>query len=191
MIAAAVTLCALPQAAASRVDSAPANDSFAAAQVLSGASGSASGSNVGATKEPGEPALAGNSGGASIWFSWTAPAAGSTTVDTSGSGFDTLLGVYTGSSVSALGLVASNDDVSGSNHTSAVSFTAAAGTTYMIAVDGYNGPSSGQATGPVTLNWSGATSAPPPSPPPSTAPANDLFGNAQALSGGSGSVAGS
>jgi len=48
---------------------------------------------VNATKEPGEPAHAGNDGGASIWYSWTAPSTGNVTITTEGSSFDTLLGV--------------------------------------------------------------------------------------------------
>ena len=49
-----------------------------------------------------------------------------------GSSFDTLLGVYTGSAVSGLTLVASNDDLSSSTYQSRVTFSAAAGTTYRV-----------------------------------------------------------
>ncbi|MHB8651507.1 MAG: metallophosphoesterase family protein, partial [Gaiellaceae bacterium] len=98
------------------------------------------------------------------WYRWTAPAAGTATFSTSGSGFDTLLGVYTGSSVSALTLVGSNDDVSSTDRTSAVTFPASAGITYMITVDGYNGSNSGQASGTIALAWTAST--PPPPPPP-------------------------
>src|SRR5205814_2805920 len=160
----------------------PGNDMFASAVAVSGASGSTAGSNVGATKEAGEPGLAGNSGGASVWWRWTSPYTGSATVTTAGSSFDTLLGVFTGSSVGALTLVADNDDVSGTDKTSAVSFAAAAGTTYMILVDGYLGPQSGQAAGAISVNWNIAA---PPSPP-----ANDMFANAAPISGASGSASG-
>ena len=69
-------------------------------------------------------------------------------IDTSGLGnFDTLLAVYTGNAVNALATVVSNDN-DGANKTSKVAFTAVAGTTYQIAVDGRNG-----ATGSVTLHW--------------------------------------
>ncbi len=133
----------------------PANDAFASSQDLSGASGQASGTNVGASKEAGEPNHAGNGGGHSVWYRWTAPTAGTATIDTVGSPFDTLLAVYTGSSVATLSLVAGNDD-SGGVLTSMVSFSASAGTVYRIAVDGYGG-----ATGGITLNWSQvATGAP-------------------------------
>lgn len=45
---------------------APANDPFAAAEVLVGESGAVAGTNVDATKEAGEPNNASNVGGASI-----------------------------------------------------------------------------------------------------------------------------
>jgi hypothetical protein len=108
---------------------------FAAAQAVTG---TATGTTVGATKETGEPNHAGNPGGHSIWFTWTAPAAGQATVSLAGSSFDTLLGVYTGSTVSTLALVAGNDDANGTLQSQVV-FTAAAGATYRIAVDGYGG----------------------------------------------------
>ena len=91
-----------------------------------------------ATKEAGEPNRAGNIGGKSVWWAWTATSAGTVQVDTIGSNFDTTLGVYTGGNVSSLTPVVSDDD-GGSNRTSKVTFTAIAGTTYQIAVDGYNG----------------------------------------------------
>src|SRR5829696_10582956 len=79
---------------------APANDNFADAQVPNtGDTNPTSGSNVDATKEPGEPDHAGDAGGASVWYGWTAPHDGPATVDTCDSGFDTLLAVYTGGSV--------------------------------------------------------------------------------------------
>jgi len=126
----------------------PANDMFAAAQKLTGSSGRATGTNVRATLEAGEPRHAGVPNGASVWFAWTAPASVTVTIDTATSGFDTVLAVYRGSAVNGLTTVASNDDVSSSNVTSRVSFRTTGGTTYRIAVAGY-----GTATGPVTLNW--------------------------------------
>ena len=126
------------------------NDAFANATALSGTSITVTGTNSGATKEAGEPNHGGNTGGHSVWWSWTAPAAGAVTIDTLGSTFDTLLGVYTGSAVNALTTMASNDDsLSGGTTTSKVTFTATAGTTYMIAVDGYGG-----VTGSITMHLS-------------------------------------
>jgi hypothetical protein len=123
----------------------PPNDNFTAAIVLTG---TATGSTAGATKETGEPNHAGNAGGHSVWWSWKAPAAGTTTIATAGSTFDTLLAVYTGSAVGALTAVASNDDANGTTQ-SQVTFTAAVGTTYRMAVDGYGG-----ATGSVSIRVS-------------------------------------
>ena len=123
-------------------------DAFADAIQISGASGAVVGSNDGASKEPGEPAHAGNRGGASVWWRWTAPATGEAAFDTRGSSFDTLLAVYTGTRVDSLTRVASNDDIGGGVRQSQVTFTARRGQVYYIAVDGYGG-----ATGNIVLNW--------------------------------------
>jgi hypothetical protein len=145
------------------------NDNFVNATPVTGVSGSTTGTTVGMTKETGEPNHAGNGGGHSIWFAWVAPAAGSVTVNTTGSSFDTLLAVYTGTSVPALTAVASNDDANGSTQSS-VTFNAMSGTTYRIAVDGYGG-----ATGAVKLAWSQGAAV--------SGPANDNFASAALLSG--------
>ncbi len=126
-----------------------ANDNFASAQGLAGTG--ATGSNVGATKETGEPNHAGDAGGKSVWYEWTPQASGPASMDTSGSDFDTLLVVYTGGSVSGLTEVASNDDANGGKQ-SKVDFAATAGTTYRIAVDGY-----GAATGNIALHVNSAS----------------------------------
>jgi hypothetical protein len=116
------------------------NNNFANATVLSGSAVTVSGSNVGATIEAGEPPKAGNAGGASVWWSWTAPASGSVTISTAGSTFDTILGIFTGASVSGLTAIAANDDSpTGGTLTSKVTFNAVAGTKYAIGVDGFNG----------------------------------------------------
>jgi hypothetical protein len=131
----------------------PANDNFASAQAISGIGGTIKGANINgtasATKEIGEPNHAGNTGGASIWYTWTAPLTRTFFFDTHGSSFDTLLGVYTGSSVGSLTEAASNDnDPNAIDNTSQVQFAATKGTVYFIAVDGAGG-----ATGGVQLNW--------------------------------------
>jgi uncharacterized repeat protein (TIGR03803 family) len=150
-----------------------ANDAFTDAQILSGSSGTTSGDNIGATKQSSEPDHADNSGGSSVWFRWTAPGTGQFFFSTVGSDFDTLLAVYTGNNVNNLTPVASNDDAN-TNLTSAVSIQATSGTTYRVAVDGYDG-----ATGVVALAWG-----------PEVPPANDNFTNAQVISGTAGSVSG-
>jgi hypothetical protein len=122
----------------------PSNDDFSNAITLSGNSGVTTGSNFAATSETGEPTF-GNS--RSVWWRWTAPAEGTAAFDTSGSGFDTELAVYTGSAVNALTLVGGNDD-SGGELTSRVSFAAVAARTYYIAVTGF-----GDTAGSIRLNW--------------------------------------
>lgn len=123
----------------------PPNDNFSAAQVLSGNSGSVTGTNVDATMETGEPFAAG-AGEASIWYRWTAPAAMQIRFSTEGSNFDTVLAVYTGTGIDDLVLIASNDDAVGQQ--SQVSITATAATTYFVTVAGYLGE-----TGDVVLSW--------------------------------------
>ena len=124
----------------------PANDNLAAAATLTGSSISASGTNVNATKEAGEPNHGGDAGGKSVWWNWTAPSSGNVVIDTNGSSFDTLLGVYTGSAVNALTTIA-GDNNSGPNLTSRVTFAVTAGVVYRIAVDGTSG-----ASGTIQLN---------------------------------------
>jgi hypothetical protein len=153
----------------------PANDSFANRIALTGTSVSTSGTNANASAEAGEPAHASNVAVKSVWWTWTAPQAGRATIDTIGSSFDTVLGIYTGTAVNALTTVAS-DDQGGGNNTSRVTFTATAGTTYQIAVDGWQG-----AAGSVKLNIVLG----------SAGPANDAFVSRILLSGAAASVTGS
>ena len=156
---------------------APANDNFANAAVLTGTTASATATNTYATKETGEPYHGNNSGGHSVWWKWTAPLSGSLTVSTVGSSFDTTMGVYTGTSVSALTTLAEDDD-SGGNLTSLATLSSVTpGATYYFAVDGY-----GSATGTITFNLS-FTATP--------APANDNFANAAVLTGTTASATGS
>ena len=70
----------------------PANDMFANRTVITGTNVLVSGSNAGATREAGEPYHAEMTGGASVWWSWTAPSVGTVTISTAVSSFDTLLG---------------------------------------------------------------------------------------------------
>jgi hypothetical protein len=137
------------------------NDDFIAPHLLSGDSVIASGSNTGAGKEAGEPDHAGYAGGASVWFQWTAGLTGAATIDTCDSSFDTLLGVYTGSAVDDLTEVAANDDAtpacSSGIRQSSVAFPVTDGTTYRIAVDGYQG-----ATGSIALDLSATDDVTPP-----------------------------
>src|SRR6266536_2628723 len=145
---------------------APANDDFADARPLtSEMTGSMTGSNVGATKEIGEPDHAGNPGGHSVWDSWIAPSSGNVAFSTEGSAFDTLLAVYTGAAVNSLTPIAANDDdpIAFTAGWSTVSFAVSNGVTYMVAVDGFSGKQ-----GFLALLWH-------------RAPANDNFADAQVL----------
>jgi hypothetical protein len=128
------------------------NDDFVNRTSLSGAPLAISASNERATKESagGEPNHAGNIGGHSLWWSWTAPSNGSVTLSTQGSSFDTVLAVYTGTALSALTQVAANDDFNGNTY-SQVTFTATQNVTYQIAVDGFNF-GSGAEYGTIQLN---------------------------------------
>ncbi len=143
----------------------PFNDSFANRAQLAGSTIQVRSSNVGATLETGEPAtISGTAVGTSLWWTWTAPQTGVFYIDTLGSTFDTVLGVFTGSSVSSLSLVASNDDSAAGTGTSHAALNATAGTVYQIEVAGKAG-----STGIAALR----IVAPPP---------NDNFANAQAVS---------
>ena len=130
----------------------PVNDTFASATTFSlGASGQTGlleGSNVSATRESGEPTHAGGSGGKSVWWRFTPTSSGTVTLWTEGSTFDTLLGVYTGSTVGLLGAVAANDDDDDGGLSSLVTFQVTSGVTYHVAVDGYHA-----GTGSVALHF--------------------------------------
>lgn len=117
----------------------PPNDNFEARIALSGSLVVTNGDNTGGSKQMDEPYHSGIYGGRSVWWSWTAPASDTVTISTAGTAFDTVLAIYTGAELSALTEVASNDDDPDGGVTSRVTFSAAAGTPYQIAVDGYNG----------------------------------------------------
>ena len=144
----------------------PANDEFGWATGLQDPpflfSTFVDGTNLGATKEPGEPDHAGNPGGRSVWYRMSSRYTADVFVSTCSAptDFDTVLAVYRGTSVGSLTPVASNDDEGGNcpGGRSNVSFTMQAGVFYLIAVDGRGG-----AAGSFRLNW--ATSTVPPCTP--------------------------
>ncbi len=128
----------------------PANDSFANAATLtvSGDSGQVIGASIAATVETGESDHADETPSHSVWWKWNPVGDIPVTVTTFGSNFDTVVGVYTGTAVDNLTEVASNDDEeSGVIRTSKLTFAPTIGTTYYIAVDGWDG-----SYGQVTLN---------------------------------------
>jgi uncharacterized repeat protein (TIGR01451 family) len=117
----------------------PGNDNFANAFSLgSSTQALATGYNVYATAEPGEPGHGGQPPAHSVWWVWTNPLPSLVTVDLDGSDIKTLLGVYTGASVGNLTTTAENAD-GGTNGRSRVSFMAAEGEVLFFAVDGQNG----------------------------------------------------
>ncbi|MBT5705055.1 MAG: hypothetical protein HOI66_01960, partial [Verrucomicrobia bacterium] len=100
-----------------------AGDNFADRLSLPGESGRVKVSNLGATREAGEPRHANKRSNHSVWFSYVAGAQGLVEISTLGADFDTLLAVYTGSGFGNLVDVA-NDEDRGGKLTSALRFRA-------------------------------------------------------------------
>ena len=125
----------------------PGADNFADRVPLSGTNGVLIGQNRDATSEPGEPLHHGKPGGKSVWYTWQAPVTGVATFRTLGSTFDTLLAVYTGSVLTNLTPIDSDDD-RGGFYTCDLHFNAFQGTQYQIALDGFGGDS-----GEFVLAW--------------------------------------
>jgi hypothetical protein len=123
-------------------------DNFADRVRLVAANGIKSGNNLVASLESGEPLHGGKPGGKSIWYTWTPPGTGIATFSTAGSGFDTLMAVYTGSNLVSLLPEASDEDTAGF-YTSGRSFNVFDGMTYHIAIDGFGGVS-----GDFVISWS-------------------------------------
>ncbi len=147
---------------------APKNDDFASATSVH-VGMPMRGSSLCATREQDEPNHAGkiidthglNAAGKSVWWKFTAPKSARYTVSTIGSDFDTVLGVYTyhsGTSLRDLEPVAKHNDsenprlcTSAKFCTSKVTFTASAGATYFIAVDGHSTDAIAAASGTIRL----------------------------------------
>lgn len=152
-----------------------ANDNFANAQAISGASGVATGQNIGATIESGETWIYNHS----IWYRWTAPINGRYTMNTLGSTFNTNMYAASGVTLAGLTQLAScgatvlSATASGPA-TSTITFDADAGVAYYICVGGDTDPDEGEAT----LNWTLVQAR----------AANDNFVNAQPIGGASGNL---
>ena len=161
------------------------NDNFAAASVITGEKSTVFGSNVGTSKEGGEPDHSGRPGGSSIWWKWMAPMDCLVTLGISSSFPDVLAGVYTGDVISNLNPIASSaatvTSPSGGG-TIFLMFNAVGGTVYRMAVDG-SGYSSSVESGDIILRLN---TQPVVQPPP-----NDNFATAIGISGLSNSVSGS
>ncbi|MET0694187.1 MAG: hypothetical protein ABWY56_09655, partial [Propionibacteriaceae bacterium] len=144
-----------------------AGDDFRFANIIVGSRGGTHISNVGSTAEPGEPShaktpdLKPDKPDHSTWFSWTAPASGRMIFRTKGSSFDTVMAAYTGSSLTSLTQLASNDDVRSEfpfeRNRSQIAFVAQAGVNYHIAVDSFTGAQAPDQVqqGRIHLSWDG------------------------------------
>ena len=171
LVVAAVVALALPSGSAAQ---APANDNFAAATPITGASVEIQGTTVGASKQTGEPNHGGDPGGTSVWYRWTAVSNSLVTIETCETtpNADTLLGVYTGNEpLATLTQVTGNDEGCNGGSGARVRFLAAAGTIYNIAVDSFSG--FGMLPGPFELDLRQA-----PAPP-----SNDAFATPELLTG--------
>lgn len=133
-----------------RLSLSAANDAFATATEIKGQTVRIEGDNTSASRQAGEVAHAGTSGARSLWYRWTAPASRSVVIAVQASGFDSVLGVYTGSAVDQLRpVVVNNDSLPSAASTSPnanpiVRFEAEAGTTYMIAVSSASASAGGE-----------------------------------------------
>lgn len=150
----------------------PSNNCFDDASSIASGGATVSQSTSGATTESGEPAPCGSIG-STVWFTWTAANSGTTTVETVGSSYDTVVAAYTGSSLGGLASVGCNDDIASGNLQSRISFSATAGTTYRIQAGGYSG-----ATGSLTLKVTA------PAPAGCSGPANNCFASPTSVAAG-------
>jgi len=123
---------------------APSNDNKASAAVISGQSGSVTGTLADATLETDESTALGDA--ANVWYAWTAPFSGGVVFSTavSDASVTTLLTVYKGSNV-----LGASYGVNGTSQ-GAVLFLAVQGETYYLSVGGYS------AGGDFTLSWKAA-----------------------------------
>lgn len=120
----------------------PGNDLFGDRFPLGTSSGSFPGSNENATLEPNEPLFADGNADESIWYTWTAPSAGTVTFSTIGTDdFSHILVVYTGGSLATLQSIGQGIAPSGTAAT--VQTSAPAGTVYQIVIVSYIAPFEG------------------------------------------------
>jgi hypothetical protein len=152
----------------------PRNDMFANAIALINGLGTSQSYTWSASKEPGEPAHEGLAGGRSVWWRYTAPVTGRLHL-VGGGGFDSVLSVYRGSSVSALTRVAGARRMGIAPIV--IDVDVAANVTYHIAIDLTDLV---HGLGLAGLTWSSF----PPRPP------NDDIAKATLISGASGAVDG-
>jgi hypothetical protein len=116
----------------------PANDAFANAEVVSGMQIHVTRTNAEATKEAGETNHANNQGGKSVWFKWVAPMSRvmSFTTNRSATNLDTLIHVYSGTTLNNIFSVTLNNNIGSPNLRSFARTRVIQGATYYIAIDG-------------------------------------------------------
>jgi hypothetical protein len=105
---------------------APSNDTIAQAVVVTGPGFTATADTSEATYVSTEPAC----GVATVWYSYTPSVDGRVLIDTVGSDYDTMLGVFTGSPTNLTWVTCHDDDVVNSNEQ--IVLDVSAGTTYYI-----------------------------------------------------------
>jgi uncharacterized protein DUF1566 len=138
---------------------APPNDACSSATVITALPFTETRVTLAATTSPDDPVQScagGRAHGAqSVWYRFTASAAGPFVVDTAGSTYDTVLSAYTGT-CGALAEVACNDDAGETTVQSKLSLAAESGQTVLIETTAFDPGTSGT----LTLNVSPASHAP-------------------------------
>lgn len=139
-------------------ENAASNDNFANATSVGSEKGKLHvTTNVGASKEIGEPNHTGNAGGKSVWYKWTAPAGlqktfafevSNSAVDQADPNRSVLFAIYTGTSVDNLTQVAKGQNY----YYSKIVFNPIPGTVYYIAIDGRDN-GTGAMTGTFTFSY--------------------------------------
>jgi hypothetical protein len=138
--------------------SAPPNDNYANASIITGNYGTIGINTVQAVKDSNEQNHTVNAGGDSVWYRWHSTVSDcALTLTTSGSNFDTTLAVYEyrkNGNVSELLPIAANDDgFPGLNTSSYVTIKVEPNKDYYIAVDGHNDGSGAIASRIGSLSW--------------------------------------
>ncbi len=136
------------------LSNAASNDNFVNATILSGTLGRMLvNSNLGASRESGEPTIGGNSGGRSVWYKLNAPSSGSMRLSFKVDGKNPstqvrskmMIGIYSGTALGNLQEI-SNGIFAG---VAVASVVTSPNTTYYIAIDGFD---SGQGAEIATFN---------------------------------------
>ena len=116
----------------------PPNDNFTNRIPLAGPSVTAAGTTAYSTLETNEPAYTGLTSGGSVWWTWTAPDAGTESITvTNDLGAFQILQIYTGGTLSSLVPVVRS---AGAQNVLSTSFITTPGTAYQIAVVGGESP---------------------------------------------------